>query len=72
MKELKAIKDFSLNNKIYVAGDIIETNNVNEIILLNEKGFIEPLNAKDLQDYDEYFKNKNKKKKEVVEDDTII
>lgn len=70
MKELKATKDFSLCDRIYVTGDTIETNNINEIILLNEKGFIEPLNAKDLQDYKEYFKNK--KKKEVVEDGTII
>lgn len=70
MKELKATKDFSLNNRIYVTGDIIESNNINEIVLLNEKGFIKPLNAKDLQDYKEYFKNKNKK--EVVEDGTIV
>lgn len=48
MKEIIAKKDFVLNGKKYIAGDKIETKDIKEISLLNEKGFIEPLSYKDL------------------------
>ena len=48
MKKIVAKIDFGLNGKYYIVGDEIETNDINVIKKLNEKGFIEPLNYKDL------------------------
>lgn len=48
MKKLVAIKDFSADGKDFIVGDEIETKNYEAIVLLNEKGFIEPLTYKDL------------------------
>jgi hypothetical protein len=48
MKSIKAKKDFTLNNIDYFAGDEIKTNDIAEIIKLNEKGFIEPLTRKEI------------------------
>ena len=48
MKPLKAKRDFTLNNIDYFIGDKVELNNINEIIKLNEKGFIEHLTRKDI------------------------
>lgn len=48
MKKVIAKKDFVLNSKNYIIGDEIETKNIEDIIKLNEKGFIEPLSYKDL------------------------
>lgn len=48
MKPLKAIKDFTLNGVNYIQGDHIEVKNIQEIVKLNEKGFIEPLSRKEI------------------------
>jgi hypothetical protein len=48
MKSIKAKKDFTLNDIDYFAGDEVKTNNITEIIKLNEKGFIEPLTRKEI------------------------
>lgn len=48
MKKIIAKKDFSFNGKNYIIGDEIETSDINVIRKLNEKGFIEPLDYKDL------------------------
>ena len=48
MKKIVAKIDFSVNGNFYIAGDEIETNDINLIKKLNEKGFIEPLDYKDL------------------------
>ena len=48
MKKLVAIKDFSADGKDFIVGDEIKTKNYEAIVLLNEKGFIEPLTYKDL------------------------
>lgn len=48
MKKIVAKIDFILNGKNYIVGDEIDTNDINVIRKLNEKGFIEPLNYKDL------------------------
>ena len=40
--------DFSSNLGNYIAGDEIKGLNYSQIVKLNEKGFIEPLNYKDL------------------------
>ena len=48
MKKIVAKIDFSVNGKYYIAGDEIDTKDMNLIRKLNEKGFIEPLDYKDL------------------------
>lgn len=48
MKPIKAKKDFTLNDIEYFANDIVETDNISDIIRLNEKGFIEPLTRKEI------------------------
>lgn len=48
MKKVIAKKDFVFNNVKYLAGDEIELKDINAITYLNEKGFIEPLEYKDL------------------------
>lgn len=48
MKPIKAKKDFTLNGVEYFVGDEVETNNISDIIRLNEKGFIIPLSRKEI------------------------
>lgn len=48
MKKIIAKIDFSVNGIDYIAGDEISGLSYNQIVRLNEKGFIEPLKYKDL------------------------
>lgn len=48
MKKIIAKIDFTANDKQYIAGDEISGLNYNQIVKLNEKGFIEPLEYRDL------------------------
>ena len=48
MKKLIAKKDFIINGIPFVKGDEININDIVTIKKLNEKGFIEPLDFKDL------------------------
>ena len=48
MKTIKVIKNFTANGKAYIVGDIITDLNYNQIVKLNERGFIEPLSYEDL------------------------
>ena len=48
MKKVIAKKDFTTNIGEYIAGDEITNLTYEQIVKLNEKGFIEPLNYKDL------------------------
>lgn len=48
MKKVIAKIDFTSNIGDYVAGDEIKDLTYEQIVKLNEKGFIEPLNYKDL------------------------
>ena len=48
MKKVIAKKDFTTNVGEYIAGDEITGLTYEQIVKLNEKGFIEPLNYKDL------------------------
>lgn len=52
MKSIKAIKNFTLNGTFYEAGDSVEVKNVNDLVRLNEKGFIEPLTGKEIQTFE--------------------
>ena len=48
MKKIIARIDFTANGKGYIAGDELNGLTYEQIAKLNEKGFIEPLNYKDL------------------------
>ena len=48
MKKVIAKKDFTTNVGEYIAGDEITGLTYEQIVKLNEKGFIEPLSYKDL------------------------
>lgn len=48
MKKLIAKKDFTVDGLPFVKGDEVNVKNIETIRKLNEKGFIEPLNFKDL------------------------
>lgn len=48
MKKIIAKVDFSSNLGNYIAGDEIENLTYEQIVKLNEKGLIEPLDFKDL------------------------
>ena len=48
MKKIIASQDFASNIGNYVKGDEITGLSYNQIVKLNEKGFIEPLEYKDL------------------------
>lgn len=48
MKKLIAKKDFTINNCAYIMGEEVDVKDIATIRRLNEKGFIEPLNFKEL------------------------
>lgn len=54
--------DFIANNVQYIKGDEIKGLNYNQIVKLNEKGFIEPLTYKDLVLIKRELENKEDKK----------
>lgn len=47
-----AKKNFNLNGTFYDKGDEVKVDTKSQLIKLNELGFIEPLSAKDIQDFD--------------------
>mgnify|MGYP003457731522 CR=1 FL=1 len=64
MKKLIAKKDFTFNGEPYIVGDEVKVNNIAEAKKLNEKGFIEPLNFKELVILERELKNKMYKEEE--------
>ncbi len=46
-----ASMNFSLNGVFYTKGDEVEVKQIEDLIKLNEKGFIEPLTMKQIQEY---------------------
>lgn len=58
MKPIARI-DCQVNGIFYSKGDEIKVENKEQLIKLNEKGFIEPLTPKQIQDY--FKKDENKK-----------
>lgn len=48
MIKIIAKKDFTRNGEYVFVGDEIKTNDISEIVRLNEKGFIEPLIFKEI------------------------
>ena len=53
-----AAKDFTLKGKVYKKGKEVKITSKEELIRLNERGFIEPLSFDDIKSFD------NKEKKE--------
>ena len=64
MKKIIAKIDFTSNIGNYIAGEEITGLTYNQIIKLNENGFIEPLTFKDLILIERELNNENKNKKE--------
>ena len=63
---MKAKIDFILNGKFYEENKEIELDGIKfeEVIKLNEKGFIYPLTTKELYEIKEKIKNSSKKKED--------
>ena len=61
MKKLVAKKDFILDGNSYIVGDEIQVKDISVIKRLNEKGFIEPLDFKELVILERELKNPIKK-----------
>jgi hypothetical protein len=62
MKKIVAKIDFTANNEKYIAGDEVTNLKYEQIVRLNEMGFIEPLCYKDLV----LIERELKKKKEEL------
>ena len=61
MKKIIASKDFSSNYGDFIKGDEIKGLTYMQIVRLNEKGFIEPLDYKDLVLIKRELEDKNMK-----------
>ena len=48
MKKIIAKKDFTIDGKFFIKDEPVEVNDIETIRKLNEKGFIYPLELKDL------------------------
>lgn len=57
MKKLIAKKDFTVNGETYIVGDEVNIKDIVTIKRLNEKGFIEPLDFKELVIIERELKN---------------
>lgn len=66
MKKVIAAKEFSANGIYYIAGDEIDNMSFEQIAKLNELGYIEPLNQKDLILIKRELENKEKNKEEEL------
>ena len=64
MKSIIAKKDFSLNGIAYEKGDEVRVKDKSELVSLNEKGFIEPLTLKQIQNFGKVEPKENKKEEE--------
>lgn len=63
MKKIIAKKDFTIDDKFFIKDEPVEVNDIETIRKLNEKGFIYPLELKDLIILERELKN-NKKEEE--------
>lgn len=67
MKKLIAKKDFTIDGVPFVKGDEIDVEDITTIRKLNEKGFIEPLNFKELVIIERELKSPSKSYKKEEE-----
>lgn len=64
MIKIIAKKDFTIKGEHIFANDEVEINSVEELVKLNEKGFIEPLTLKEIIEFKKELENPKKIKKE--------
>ena len=64
MKPIKAKVLFSHKGIWYEAGDEVKVETKEDLVKLNEKGFIEPLTFKDIQNFGKEEPKKNFRKEE--------
>lgn len=64
MIKIIAKKDFTRKGEPIFAGDEVKVNSVEELVKLNEKGFIEPLSFKEIVQFKKELENPEKIKKE--------
>lgn len=64
MKKIIAIKDFTLNGKLYKKDSEISTVNVKDLVKLNENGFIKPLTMKEIHNLSKQSKKEEEKNNE--------
>ena len=64
MIKIIAKKDFTRKGEPIFAGDEVIVNSVEELVKLNEKGFIEPLSFKEIVQFKKELENPEKIKKE--------
>ena len=57
MIKIIAKKDFTRNGEPIFVGDDVKVNSVEELVKLNEKGFIEPLTLKDIVQFKKELEN---------------
>lgn len=57
MIKIIAKKDFTRKGEPLFAGDEVKVNSVEELVKLNEKGFIEPLTFKDIVQFKKELEN---------------
>ena len=67
MKKLIAKKDFIIDEIAFIKGDEVNIKDIVTIRQLNEKGFIEPLNFKELVIIERELKNPTKSYKKEEE-----
>ena len=58
MIKIIAKKDFTRNGEPIFTGDEVKVNSVEELVKLNEKGFIEPLTFKDIVQFKKELENR--------------
>lgn len=64
MIKIIAKNDFTRKGEHIFAGDEVKVNSVEELVKLNEKGFIEPLTLKEIIEFKKELENPKKIKKE--------
>ena len=57
MIKIIAKKDFTRNGEPIFTGDEVKVNTVEELVKLNEKGFIEPLTLKEIVQFKKELEN---------------
>lgn len=57
MIKIIAKKDFTRNGEPIFVGDDVKVNSVEELVKLNEKGFIDPLTLKDIVQFKKELEN---------------
>lgn len=67
--KLIAKKNFSINGTFYNKGDEVKVDTKNQLVKLNELGFIEPLSAKDIQNFGKEETKPKKEYKRIVEEE---